>query len=37
MSLVVEAFRKVLDRIDVVLASEYEPVKVTPPIPAGEL
>ncbi len=32
----VEAFAKVLDRIDVVLASDYEPVRVTPPIPAEE-
>jgi dTDP-4-amino-4,6-dideoxygalactose transaminase len=32
----VEAFAKVLARIDVVLSSDYEPVRVTPPIPAEE-
>lgn len=32
----VEAFAKVLSRIDVVLSSDYEPVKVTPPIDPSE-
>jgi dTDP-4-amino-4,6-dideoxygalactose transaminase len=37
MELYLQAFTKVLDRIDVVLSADYEPVRVTPPIPAGEL
>ncbi|HEV7941434.1 MAG TPA: DegT/DnrJ/EryC1/StrS family aminotransferase [Solirubrobacteraceae bacterium] len=37
MELYLQAFAKVLDRIDVVLCSDYEPVRVIPPIPAGEL
>lgn len=32
----VEAFAKVLGRIDAVLAADYEPVRVTPPIPDEE-
>jgi perosamine synthetase len=37
MHLYVDAFRKVLARVDVLLSADYEPVRVCPPIPAGEL
>lgn len=36
MELYLEAFTKVLSRIDVVLSSDYEPVKVIPPIDRSE-
>lgn len=36
IELYLQAFAKVIERIDVVLSSKYEPVKVTPPIPAEE-
>ncbi len=37
MELYLEAFAKVLERIDAVLCADYQPVRVTPPIPPEEL
>jgi perosamine synthetase len=37
MELYIRAFRKILGRMDVLLQTEYQPVRVCPPIPENEL